>query len=155
MKNLKHLYKVGLAGYILFIFIALCFYKERTIFTDISFHLFYIVKDSDVTIQNYRFVSIFTQIFPLAGVKLGLDLSTILKLYSIAFPLFYFICYIICGSWLKDYVMALGLLCVNLLFSTDTFFWIQSELPQGLAIMMVTFSLLYKADVLTGFIYTL
>lgn len=60
--------------------------------------------------------------------------------YSIGFMAYYLICYFICGSLLKQYDFALIILLLNLLFVTETFFYTPSELPQGIALLMVTFA---------------
>lgn len=140
-KMYRSSYKLGFIAYTCLIIMAIIFYQERTVFVDIAYHMFHILKDDTFAIQNFRFGAIFTQLIPLVGGKLQLSLDTIMLLYSAGFIVYYFICYAICGSVLKQYGLALVLLLGNILFVTDTFFWIQSELPQGLAFMMVVLSL--------------
>lgn len=69
--------------------------------------------------------------------------------YSAGVVLYYFICYFICGSVLKKYDFALVVLLLNLLFATDTFYWIPSELPQGTALFAVILSLVRNEDMNT------
>lgn len=142
----RKLYKYGIVAYLLLVIMAVFFYKERTIFVDIAYHLFCILKDNSFAIQNFRFGSIVTQSAPLLSAYLGLPLNTILIVYSTWFAVYYFICYVVCGSLLRQYELALVLLMANILFVTDTFYWIQSELPQGLAFMIVVFSLLRRSE---------
>ncbi len=61
-------------------------------------------------------------------------------LYSVNYMLVYFACYVVCGSVLKRYDFALLLLLFNLLFVSDSFYWPQTELPQGIAMMVVCFA---------------
>lgn len=138
----RKLYHIGLLGYVCLFIMALVFYKERVIFIDMAFHLFCIIKDDSVAIQNNRFGSVVTQIFPLLGSRLGLSLNALAIVYSSSFAAYYALCYIICGTVLKQYKIALMLLLSSILFVADGFFWIQSELPQGLAFMMVFFAML-------------
>ncbi|MCB0700755.1 MAG: hypothetical protein H6551_10470 [Chitinophagales bacterium] len=138
----KKLYKIGFVGYALMFIMALLFYKERTVFVDISYHLFHILREDSFAIQNHRFGAAFTQVFPLMSGKFGLSLNTIMLIYSSCFVFYYFVCYWVAGSVLKQYKLALVILFTNILFVTDTFYWIQSELPQGLAFMMVVFAML-------------
>lgn len=142
----KNLYRLGVVAYaVLFIF-ALVFYKERTVFVDIAFHLFCILKDGHFAIQNFRYGAVVTQVFPLLASKLSLPLNIVAVIYSSAFIAYYFLCYILCGSVLKQYRMALVMLLFNILFVTDTFYWIQSELPQGIALLVVVFAYLTTRD---------
>jgi hypothetical protein len=142
---LKRLYTIGIVGYVVMFLLAWVFYKERTIFTDIAFHLFSIIKNGDLAIQNYRFVAAATQIFPLAARKLLLPLDTAALLYSLGFIIYYFAIYLLCGSVLQQYGFALVVLLFNLLFASDTFFWIQSELPQGAVLLVLV--LAYMASI--------
>lgn len=140
----KNIYKTGFAAYAILFLFALVFYKERTIFVDIAFHLFHILRAGTFAIQGYRYGAVVTQVFPLIAGKLDFDLDTIMKIYSVAFIIYYTICYYLCGSVLKNYRLALILLFTQLLFTTETFYWIQSELQQGLAFMVVFFAWLNK-----------
>jgi hypothetical protein len=139
---LKRIYQLGIFGYLLLMLMAFIFYKERTIFIDIAYHLFFITKDSSLAIQNFRFGAAVTQVFPLIAVKLGLSLTSTTLIYSLGFVCYYFFCYLLCGSILKRYDYALIILLLSTLFVTDTFYWIQSELPQGLTFMVTMFALL-------------
>ncbi|HRO42518.1 MAG TPA: hypothetical protein PL009_06770 [Flavipsychrobacter sp.] len=140
----KVLYWMGVVMFCVLVLMAVLLYKERTAFIDIAYHLFFILKDGEFAIQNYRFVAAGTQVFPLVGSMLGLPLDVIMKLYSVAFPLVFFGCYLVCGVWMKDKKGALLLLFTTLLFTTDTFYWIQSELQQGLAFLVVLFCWIYS-----------
>lgn len=142
----KKLYYICFSAYAVLLVLAIIFYKERTIFTDISYHLFYILKDNGFAVQNFRYGAIATQLFPRIGLWLGMDLNGIMMLYSCGFILYYALCYIICGVVLKNYKIALASLLVTILFSSHTFYWIQSELPQGLAFLMVSLAFLSRID---------
>lgn len=138
----KRYYYLGLIAYSILLIFAILFYKERTIFTDISYHLFFILKDSSLCIQNYRFGAAVTQVFPLVAGKLNIPLLGVVVIYSIGFALYYFCCYLVCGLVFKNYRMGLVLLLFSTLFVSETFYWMQSELPQGLAFMIVVFGFL-------------
>ena len=88
MKNKSIIY-FGIFSYVILFILALLFYRERVIFLDMAFHLFYILKDNDLAIQNFRFGACFTQLFPYLGQKLGFSLDNIAKLYSSGFVLYY------------------------------------------------------------------
>lgn len=138
----KKLYRYGFAVYLILLIFAIVFYKERTIFLDIAYHLFYIVKNNGFAIQAYRFGAVFTQAFPVAGVKLSLPLEVIMLMYSAGFIIYYTACYWVCGTVLKQYEIAIVLLLFNVMLVSKTFFWMQAELPQGCAFMLVMFAML-------------
>jgi len=132
---------IGLISFAFLFVFSVLFYKERTVFLDISFHLFCILKDHAFAIQNFRFGAFFTQLFPLIGCKLGLSLSTIACLYSVSFVLLPFIVFIIL-ILSKQVKIALAYLLFLLIMTTHTFYWIQSELPQGIAFLFLFTALL-------------
>ncbi len=150
LPNSRSITIIGGITYAILLVLALMFYLERTVFLDISFHLFYILKDGTLAIQNYRFGAAITQIFPLAGSWMGLQLDTIMKLYSAGFALVYagiFFGISLCGQSAR---YAIIMLLLSTLIVTETFFWIQSELPQGLALMVLFFCLVDKFAPLSG-----
>lgn len=130
-------FKIGSITYIILAILAVILYIERTAFLDISFHLFYILKDGNFAIQNNRFGAFMTQLFPLIGSKIGLPLDVIMKLYSVGFVLYYFSIFLIITKFLKVQKFGIVLLLFSTLMVADTFYWIQSELPQGIAFMIL------------------
>ncbi len=148
--NLKSLNKdkiIYILGWITFLglgLVSLIFYKERTVFTDTAFHIFYILKDSDFAFQNFRYGAIFTQIIPLMTSKMGLSLSLILKIYSVWFIIWYLLIYVIIAKVFSNIKLALGFALFSVLMITDSFYWIVSELPQGVAFVFLFFAFLSK-----------
>lgn len=136
----KNVFILGILVYAILLVLALIFFEERTAFLDIAYHLFYILKDGDFAIQNNRFGSCFTQVFPLIAGKLNLDLQNIMKVYSVAFVIVYASVFFVMMMVVKSYQFGLVMLLHCILMVTDTFFWIQSELPQGLAFLLLFFS---------------
>jgi len=144
----------GAVVYAALFILSLFFYEERTAFLDIAYHLFYIIKDGDFAIQNNRFGSCFTQFFPLIASKVNVDLQNIMKLYSIAFVILYASVFFIIMLGAKSYQFGLVMLLHSILMVTDTFFWIQSELPQGLAFLLLFFSfIIHKKGFTTSIFY--
>lgn len=139
----KRLFYGGILVHLLFLVLALLLFRQRTIFVDISMHLFELVRTEHPAIQNYRFVALGTQWLPLLGIKLDWPLETLMQAYSLAFPLLYFAVYLLCGA-LGQYRIALAYLLLQLLLLTDTFYWIQSELPQGLAMLFLLFAVVER-----------
>lgn len=142
--NKKNILWLGLSTYLILSFFACYYFKERTAFTDISFHLFELLRTGEVVIQNFRFGAVFTQAFPLLAAKAGLPLTQVAVLYSLAFIILPFSLFLVILLGLKQEKMALVLLLFNTLMVTHTFYWTQSELPQGVAFAMLYFALLNK-----------
>ncbi|WP_276132595.1 hypothetical protein [Polluticoccus soli] len=133
----RNLYRLGMLMYLPLLVLAAVFYLERTAFIDVAFIFFKVLWTGDMAIQGHRFGSAITQVVPWAGGKLGIGLKALMMAYSVWAVLYHFVCYLLCGSVLKNYKMALVLLCSAILFVADSFYWIQSELPQGLPFMAV------------------
>lgn len=138
----KKIYSVGIAVYVFMLFLSVFFYKERIILLDTAFTVFNILKDNSFSIQVYRFGDVFSQMLPVLTRRLQLSLNTIILSYSAGFTLYYFVCYLICGSFLKQYRFSLAILLLNILFVSDTFYWITSQLPQAIALFMVVLAFL-------------
>lgn len=139
--SLKQIQIIGCFCFIASFIFSLLFYKERTVFTDIAFHIFQITKDGSFAIQNNRFGAVFTQLIPLLAVKIGASLNTVMLLYSLSFIIYYFIIFCICVFLLKQSRHGLLLILFLVLFTSHTFYWIQSELPQGLAFIILIFAI--------------
>ena len=138
----KRLYLIGIAAYVIMLVLSILFYKERVFFVDTAFGMFHIVKDGTFTIQIFRFGDAITQVLPVLAVKAGLPISTVAMGYSVGYILCYFSCYLVTGFVLRRFDLALVILLLNLLFAADSFYWIPSELPQGIAYLVVLFAFL-------------
>ncbi len=121
--------------------LSIYFFQLRTIFTDMAFHVFSIITENNFAIQNYRFVAICTQIFPLISLKFGLELKTILILYSSSFIIIQALIFLIISLGLKNKKYALLLILFNILICSHLFFWIQSELQQAMAFLILFFAI--------------
>jgi hypothetical protein len=131
--------------FVVLLTLSILFYKERTCILDISYHLFYILKDGSFAIQNNRFGAFFTQLFPLIGSKLCLSLNSISVLYSMSFVILSFLTFLIIYIGLKNRKISTTYLLFVVLMTTHTFYWIQSELPQALAFLFILIALLDNA----------
>ena len=107
------------------------------IFLDAAFSVFNIIKDSSFCVQHYRFGDVFSQILPLIATKTGQSINIILATYSVSYIIYYLATYLVCGSILKRYDLALVILLMNILFAAHTFYWMLSQLPQAMALLMV------------------
>jgi len=132
---------IGVVTFSILLVLSAAFYKERTVFLDISFHLFSILKDGGFAIQNNRFGSFFTQLFPLVGSKLGFSLKALAIAYSMSFVILPFITFLIIQLILKNTRVSVAYLLFSIIMTTHTFYWIQSELPQAIAFLFIFIAL--------------
>ena len=123
------------------------FEEERTTFADLAFHLYQQVNTGQVALQNYRFVSVITQWLPVQLLNGGVEMKIVQLVYSLVFPVFYGTVWAVTHFVLKAKFWALAWTLMWLSFATHTHFWIQSELPQGLAILVLALGLIsYKTE---------
>ena len=141
----KHHIIISITFTILFI-LSILFYKERTIFADLSFHIFELIRTNKYAIQNYRFGSIFTQTLPLMAIKLKMPLKVVMLIYSSSFIIYYFALYLICVKVFKQFKYALLLFLMLVFAVVHTFYWIQSEFPQGIAFMIFSFAFIENME---------
>jgi hypothetical protein len=142
----KKLYYTGILAYIAMLLFSILFYKERILFLDTAFTVFTIIKDSSFSIQVYRFGDVLTQWLPVLARRAWLPVGAVAMSYSVGFMVYYFACYLVCGSVLKQYAFALVLLLLNILFVSDTFYWITSQLPQSMALLVVVLAWLRSRE---------
>ncbi len=136
----RRLYFTGIFAYVVMLVLSLLFYKERSILLDSSFDLFYLLKDGGFDINVVRFSGVLSKVAPVLAIRAGLPLNEVLLCYSFGYAAYYFLCYFICGTILKKYDFALVILLCNILFVAETFYYIPSELPQGIAFALVVFA---------------
>ncbi len=132
---------LGLLTFFGMLVISVVFYEERTTFLDLAYHLFEQARRGTVAIQNYRFVSALTQYLPTQLLGAGVDMKTVQLVYSLVFPVFYGSVWAITYFGLRAREWALAWTLLWAAFATHTHFWVQSELPQGLAILVLALPL--------------
>ena len=126
---------------------GIVFEEERSTFADLAFHIYEQVTSGKVAIQNYRFVSVITQWIPTQLFSAGVEMKSVQLVYSIVFPVFYGAVWAFTHFVLKAKQWALAWALLWLTFATHTLFWIQSELPQGLAVLVIALGLLsYRTE---------
>lgn len=128
---------VGLIVFALLIGMSLVFYQERIYFSDPAFQLFLLINDGTIEIMTNRWPSVLFRVLPYLGLKMGLPLATLAKLFSVSFPLYHLFAFAICLWVFKDRLMSMLILFVLLIATSETFYWCSSDLLQG----MVTFIL--------------
>ncbi len=127
---------LGYAGLFGLLILSAFFYQERILFVDTAYQTFLMVKDGYFQVMVNRFGAVLVQWLPLIGIKMEWPLRWVIFLYSLSFPLLFLFWYHLTVKWLKQ--PAIGL-CIVLLFTLmvrDAFYWVPSELQQGLAFLL-------------------
>lgn len=140
---MKHVI-IGL--FIILLIGSVYFCLERILFSDASYILFRIINLDSLQIQELRYGSFITQIFPLITSRLHLPLGAIVLLYSMSFNLFYLIIAFLLAYRFKEISMALLMGFYYVLFVSDTYFWTNNEVNQGIAWMFLFFGTLLWLD---------
>lgn len=110
------------------LFFASLYFKERTLFLDNAFLIFRLIQDDGIVINAYRWPAAIYRLIPLAALKLGLSLKSLMWSFSIS--------YVIIPVTIQSYIsLQQKDLSASLVFSflTSTilahgFFWNNSEL---------------------------
>lgn len=128
---------LGIAGWLLLL--SIVFWKERMLFADAPHILFRLLNDGILQIQEHRWGAFITQGTALLAGKLGLPLKTVMMLYSASFNLFYLavIAILIRRHHRPDLALVFALYL--LLLTTETFYWPNNEVHQGIGWMMLLF----------------
>lgn len=146
-KQPKRIFWLGVFSYSILALLAIVFYKERTVFCDVAFRFFAIIKADDYAIQANRFGSYFTQSFLYLSQTIGLPLKYVMINYSVGFVIYKALAFFICLNGLKKPNFALTILLVDVLIVSETFYWIQSELVESLTFLILYFAFLqYSAE---------
>jgi len=151
MLNIKNVSKIALATLFILLLGAGYYYLERILFIDAVHICFNIINTKTLAIQERRYGSFITQIFPLIGVWLHLPLKGILFLYSISFNLFYFSAAFLLHSK-KQYLFSILIALYFTLCVTESYYWTNNEVHQGMVWLLLMFGFIfsYNAEQKTG-----
>lgn len=124
---------------------AILFYKQRMLFGDAPWITFFIINKHSLFIQEHRYGSFITQIFPLLSSLLHAPLSFILLLYSFSFNFFYlatgYILYRI-----RAYHLVVLLALYFSLICSSSYFWTNNEVHQGITWLFLLFGFLFQNE---------
>ncbi|MCD6012550.1 MAG: hypothetical protein K0Q79_2412 [Flavipsychrobacter sp.] len=124
---------------------AVIFYKERMLFIDAPHILFRIVNDGRLHIEEYRVGSFITQLFPLLASKLHLPFKLLVVLYSASFYLFYLGVTLLVVYKFRNYALGILFGLYLTLLVSDTYYWPNNEVHQGIGWLMLAFAICLNA----------
>ena len=85
----------GYSALLVYFIFSVVFFRDRICFADTANMFFKIVQTGWFNIEAGRYPQVITQILVVPAVKLGMPLSALMLLYSISFPLFYLVIFIL------------------------------------------------------------
>lgn len=132
----------GVLSFFIYSLLANYYYLERATMLDNAFQLCEIIRNGDLAIQVNRYLAFFTQIFPFIGYKLGLELDTIARIYTLSFPIIYGLCFVLIAFVFSNKRISILFLLYHYLIVSHSFFWPQCELVQGVSWFFVYVALL-------------
>ena len=144
MNKNKGILILGLLTFGSLLLLSIIYFKERIVFLDPAFQLSYMIRDGGFAIQINRFAAILTKIFPYLAIKFSLPAHSITLIYSMSFVIYNFVIFFVITRFIKSIKWALFLLLYNILMASHTFYWPAIELNQGVALMILYYSLLEK-----------
>lgn len=132
----------GIAGILLLTAITLLVFScifalQRIIFTDTAVYSFHIITTRGFCVSTNRFVSVLSQLLPLAGVGLGLPLKTVLLLYSVNCILIPLGAAAVCYFGFKNAATALSVILFYTIMNVWLFYYPVSEFQMGLCCLLV------------------
>lgn len=137
---MRKIAQLALLVFLILLLLSILFYKERILFLDGGHILFRILNDGTLKIEERRYGSFITQSIPWLLQMLHAPIKWIALLYSISFNLFYGLV-----AWIlyrfKKYELCLLLGVYFTAFVTDTFFWTNNEIHQGIGWLLLTWGI--------------
>lgn len=122
---------------------AIICYKERMLFSDASLISFLRIN-FELQLPEKRYGAFITQIVPYIAPKLHLSLRTILIAYSASFNLFYLTVTTLLVYKYQQYSMAILMSFYYVLFVSDSWYWTNNEVHQGIAWMFLFFAIAFS-----------
>lgn len=126
---------IGSGAFLLALF-AMLYARERIILTDTAVY-FYSCVENRTFYASGRYVAVFSQLLPLAGVLAGLSLRTVLLLYSFNLILIPLAGIALCLRVFRSRGTALSILLFYILMGMSTFYYPVSEFQMGLCFLLV------------------
>lgn len=128
-------------------------YKQR-IFADSAYYVSHFINQKFFMIECQRYVLAFSQILPLIGVWLGIQLKYVLILYSVSHVLFFYSLFLLTYYGLRDRRSGLLILIFQIAGITLSFYTPMFELFYGVS-LLVTFYAFWRTNINTHFVLLL
>ena len=118
---------MGHGYFLVMALLSILLFEYRMINVDSSYYSFGMLFDEDFSIAHFRYGAFITQAIPLALVKAGASLKTVLIAYSLSFTLIHYLCWLFAHYVAKQPAAAWTVIFLQLLVWDATYFWPVSE----------------------------
>ena len=135
---------LGYLTWLVLLLFSIIFYKERAVFLDGGFQLVEIINAKSFKIYHNRPTHPLTQILALMAIYLKLPLKWVMVAFSINFILFFAGIYHIIVRYLKNDFLGWVQLFFFTLLVLDRFYFLTSELFQGMSLLCLWFAVLLR-----------
>ena len=119
---------------------AVVFFRERMLYIDAPHMLFRIINDGHMHIEEHRYGSFISQLFPWLAIRLHLPLIGVMMAYSTGFYIFYMVVALLLVYKYRNYGLAILLGLYFTVFVSDTYYWPNNEVHQGIAWLLLAFA---------------
>ncbi len=137
--------RATLPAILVLLVMAVVFFKERMLYIDAPHMLFRIINDGHIHIEEHRYGSFISQFFPWLGVRLHLPLRSLMMFYSTGFYVFYLAVGLLLVYKYRNYGLAILLGLYLTVFVSDTYYWPNNEVHQGIAWLLLAFAVCLSA----------
>lgn len=136
--------RCALAALVILLGMSVFYFRERMLFIDAPHILFHIVNEDALQVMEYRFGSAITQAVPWLAARLRTPIAGLLVAYSASFYAFFLAVALVLFYRLRHYHLVILTALYFTLFVTDTFYWSNNEVHQGIAWMMLAFGITWS-----------
>lgn len=138
--------RIAIGYLVLLVVFSVLFCNERMLFSDAPHVLFRIINQQQFQIAEHRYGSFITQLFPWLGAKAGIPLAVLMLIYSISFTFFPLVVSVLTYRARRYQLVVLMGLYFSL-FVSDTFFWTNNEVHQGVTWLFLAFGCFWPDSV--------
>ncbi|HRP89175.1 MAG TPA: hypothetical protein PKX92_03960 [Edaphocola sp.] len=139
--NIKPVYWLSFFTLIILAVLSLIAYKERTLFVDSSWFIVNMLHTKSFYFMEMRYGAFITQLGTITAIRFGMDLKSILIIFSVSFYVFYLLSFWAIGVWMRQKKLAILFLLYLVLFISDGYFCTVGEIFQGITWMFLFFAL--------------
>jgi len=133
---------LGHLSFLILLFAAVYFYKERIFFADSAFQFFKIINFEKINVEANRYGAILPELPVLLAMKLGIGLKLLTIIYSVSFIALYYLVFLLCIRLLKNTAAALSIVFILVICISQSFFHTVTETHQSLVFSVLLFAIL-------------
>lgn len=130
--------------FVLYLFLALLFYRER-LFCDVSYYLLSIINNARFLVGN-RLSEALTQVPVILARMANLRVETIAQIFSVSFVFYHFLIFFLIRYVYKKTTLAFFTVLLLTLGVQHTFYWPTNQVPESLAFSVLFYAAFSSRD---------